>query len=173
MTQMDFDPIWNIVASADDDQKPTAHAKLVVTISPQVELMLVTAMLVTSGLSPGPYGTIDHPIAQDARSWFTQFADHPAVKTVRQLFYIEEVSGFACDAITSFILRRSEPPDLAVRHSPSRSALGRANGDSRVLDRLADQLRDFYHCSRFKTFLDEHAEAYQAIKDRVAGFISA
>lgn len=170
---MDINPIWNAIASAEDDRAPTSRAKLVVTTSPKVELMLVTAMLAAPSPSPGHYGSLDHPIAQDARRWFTPFADHPAAMTVRQLFYVESASGFACDAVTSFVLRRSEPPDLAARYPHSKSALARANGDSRALDCLADQLRDFYHSSRFASFWEEHAEAYRAIEEQVAGSVQA
>jgi len=143
----------------------------VVTTSPKVELMLVAAMLAAPSPSPGHYGWLDHPIAQDARRWFAPFADHPVVMTVRQLFYVE--TGFACDAVTSFVLRRSEPPDLAARYPYSKSALARANGDSGALDCLADQLRNFYQSSRFASFWEERAEAYRAIEDRVAGFVQA
>jgi hypothetical protein len=170
---MDIDPIWDAITSAEDDRKPAPQAKLVVTISPQIELMLITAMLAAPGLSPGHYGTLDQPVAQDARRWFSPFADHPAVVTVRRLFYVESASAFACDALTSYILRRGEPPDLVMRFPYSKSALARANGESSTLDRLADQLGDFYQVSQFASFWEQHAEGYRAIKERVAGFIKA
>lgn len=170
---MDIDNIWNAIVSKGDDQPPVSPTKLVVTTSPGVELMLVTTMLAAPGMSPGHYGTLNHPIAQDTRRWFSPFADHPAVMTVRRLFYVESASGFACDAVISFILRRSEPPDLALRYAYSKSTLARANGDSKELDYLADQLRDFYQISGFASFWQEHTEAYHAVEDRVAGFVQA
>ena len=92
--------------------------------------MLVVAMLAAPTPSPGHYGTLDHPIAHAARAWFTPFIDHPAVATVRRLFYVESDlgSGFACDAVTGFVLRRNEPPDLTARYPYSESALACANG---------------------------------------------
>ena len=95
-----------------------SSTKLTITTRPNVELMLVTAMLAAPTPEPGHYGTLDHPIAQAARAWYTPYADHPAVTTVRRLFYVknERVSGFACDAVTSFILRRNDPPGLEARY---------------------------------------------------------
>jgi hypothetical protein len=159
-------------AKGQGEQTPAAHTKLTVKTSPNAELMLVVAMLVPPTPSPGHYGTVDHPIPQAAQRWFAPYADHAAVATVRRLFYIPD-AGFACDALTSFILRRDEPPDLAARYPHSRSALDRAAGDARVLDRLVDQLRDFYHVSRFASFWEEHAAAYQSIAGRTAGDVRA
>jgi len=168
------DILWNAIASNQWDQVPASGTKLVVTTSPQVELVLAVAMLVTPGPSP-VYGGLDHPIARDARGWFAPFSDYPAVKIVRDLFYIksEYGPGFACDALTSFALRHSEPPGLTLRYPYSQSALSRANGDSLVLDRLTDQLRDFYHTSRFTAFIEHHTEGYRSIEKQVANFIQA
>ncbi len=149
--------------------------KLTVTASPNVELMLVAAMLAAPGLDPGHYGTLNHRIAQAARSWFAPYADHPAVAAVRNLFYLknETWSGFACDAVTSFILRRGEPPEFKARYPYSASALARANGDSGVLDHLLEQLRDFYWTSYFSSFWEKHAGAYQEIENQIAGCVES
>ena len=170
---MDSEPNGSATASEESDQRFDSPNKLMVTTSPQVELMLVVAMLATPSPSPGNYGTLDHPIAQAARSWFTPFADHPAVAAVRQLFYVEHASGFACDAVTSFILRRGEPPALTSRYPHSKSALARADGDSRRLDQLVDQLGDFYRSSSFASFWDEHTQSYRAIEQQIAGYVRA
>ncbi len=81
--------------------------KLTVTTSPNIELMLVVAMLAAPTPEPGHYGTLKHPILQAAHSWFAPYSDHPAVAGIRQIFYVknDSWSGFACDAVTSFILR--------------------------------------------------------------------
>jgi len=152
---------------------PASQTKLTVTTSPRVELMLVVAMLAAPTPSPGHYGTLDHPIPRAARRWFAPFADHPAVAAVRRLFYAEDAAGFACDAVTSLILRRGELPGLEARHPHSRSALARAGGDSQELDRLVDQLCDFYHASRFGSFWQEHSQAYRAVEKRIAGYVQA
>jgi hypothetical protein len=149
-----------------------AHSKLTVTASPNLELMLVVAMLVPPSPSPGSYGMLDHPIAQAARRWFAPYADHPAVDTVRRLFYVQD-AGFACDALTSLALRRSAPPELAARYPHSKSALARADGDAQVLDRLVDELRDFYHLSRFGSFWQAHAQSYQSSARRTEGDVRA
>jgi hypothetical protein len=164
---MDIYPIWD--TSTDGENT----AKLSVTTSPKLDLMLIVAMLAAPGPSPYLYGTVDHPIAQSARRWFPPYADHEAVATARRLFYVEEGGGFACDAMSSFILRRTEPPELAALYPHSKSALGRAGGDARVLDDLIDQLRDFYQLSGFESFWQEHSQAYQAIAKEIASYVDA
>ena len=170
---MAVDPIWDVIASWDVGQVPASHTRLIVATSPKVELMLVVAMLAAPTPSPGHYGTPDHPIPQAARAWFMPLADHPAVATVRRLFYVESErgSGFACDALTSFILRRTEPPGLEAQYPHSESVLTRAEGDSTVLDLLVEQLRDFYHSSHFASFWEEEAEAYRVIEEQVESYI--
>jgi hypothetical protein len=170
---MDVDSTRNGIASTEDHSTTAPRAKLIVTTSPRLELMLVAAMLAAPSPSPGHYGCLDHPIAQAARRWFTPFADHPAVASVRQLFDVESASGVACDALVSFILRRGEPPGLDARYPHSKSALARADGDSRALDRMADQLCGFYRSTRFASFWEEQTEAYRALEEQVAGFVQA
>jgi len=165
-----IDPIWDVIAAWEEGQLPTS--KLIVTTSPKVELMLALAMLAAPTPGPGHYGTLDHPIARAARARFASLADHPAVITVRRLFCVETdlASGFACDALTGFILSRGEPPAMAAHYPYPESALARADGNATVLDSLVDQLRDFYHLSRFASFWEEQAQAYQAIERRIAGY---
>jgi hypothetical protein len=172
---MDSDVTCDGTIGQEANQKPGVHGKLVVTTSPRVELMLTVAMLVAPTPAPGHYGMLDHPIAQAARTWFTSFADHPVVETTKQLFHIENnlVSGFACDAVTGFIICRNEPPDLGARYPHPRSALARANGESVVLDLLVEQLRDFYHSSRFASFWEEQTRAYQSIEKQIASYVEA
>lgn len=170
---MKGDPIWDVIATHEDSQSPDSRTRLIVTTSPKVELMLVVAMLAAPAPSPGHYGTLDDPIAQAARHWFMPFTNNPAVAAVRRLFYAESAGGFACDALTSLVLRRGEPPDLAARYPHSESALSRADGDSQELDRLLDQLRDFFHTSRFGSFWREHSQDYQSIEKRIAGYVQA
>jgi hypothetical protein len=149
--------------------------KLCVAASPNLELMLVVAMLAAPTPSPGHYGTLDHPIARAARAWFTPYSSHPAVATVRQLFYVEgdHGSGFACDALISFALRRNAPPDLTARYPYSASVLARAHGERLALDRLAEQLVDFYHTSRFASFWEEQASAYGVTEQQVTAHVKA
>lgn len=170
---MDDFPIWDAMLKAKGDQTTSTSAKLIVTTSPKMELMLSVAMLVPRTPSPGHYGSLDHPITQAARRWFSPYADHPAVATVRRLFYVEEARGFACDALTSVILRRSEPPELTAEYPHSQSALARADGDSQVLDQLIDQLREFFDASDFDSFWQEHSKEYQSIEKRIAGYVQA
>ncbi len=170
---MDVFPVRDVPAKGEGGGTLAAHSKLVVTTSPRLELMLIVAMLAAPTSSPGHYGTLDHPIARAARRWFVPYADHPAVAAVRRLFYAQEGAGFACDALTSLILRRSEPPDLAARNPHSKSALARADGDSQVLDLLIDHLRDFFHSSGFESFWQEHAPAYQSIEKQIASYVQA
>jgi len=170
---MDVHPVWDVTTNDEGAETPAAHAKLMVTTSPKVELMLIVAMLAAPTPSPGVYGTVDHPITQAARRWFAPYADHPSVATARRLFYVEDGGGFACDAMSSFILRRTEPPELVARYPHSKSALGRADGDARVLDDLIDQLRDFFHFSSFESFWQEHSQAYRAIGKQIASFVDA
>jgi hypothetical protein len=168
------DVLWNAIASNQWEQVPASGTRLVVTTSPQVELVLTAAMLVAPG-PPPIYGGLDHPIARDARVWFAPFADHPAVQTLRELFYIESEhgSGFACDALTSFALRHSQPASFKLRFPHSKSALSFAKGDSQVLDQLTVQLRDFYQDSNFARFLKMHREGYLLIEQQIAGFVKA
>ncbi len=137
--------------------------------------MLSVAMLAAPTPDPGHYGTLEHPIAQAARAWFAPYSDHPAVDAVRQIFYVKNDpwSGFACDAVTSFILRRSEPPDLLSLYPNPESALARVNGDETILDDLVERLRHFYSCSNFSVFWNEQAGEYRKLEDRISGFIDA
>lgn len=168
------DVLWNAIASNQWEQVGASGTRLVVSTSPQVELVLTVAMLVAPG-PPPVYGGLDHPIAGDARNWFAPYAAHPAVNAVRDLFYIESKHGpgFACDALTSFALRHSQPPGLSLRFAHSKSALNFAKNDRQVLDRLADELRDFYHVSQFAAFFEAHQEEYRLIERQVAGFVRA
>ena len=171
---MDANSVWDVIAPRKDAQEPTSQSKLIVATSPRVELMLVAAMFAAPTPSPAHYGTLDHPIARAARAWFAPFVDHPVVDTVRRLFYVEEVPfpGFACDAVTSFVLCRGNPPDLAARYPHSDSALARADGDSTVLDLLVEQLGDFYHLSHFASFWEEQTSAYRCIEEQVANHVA-
>lgn len=165
---MNKDTIWEIIASASEGTAAAGGAKLHVVSSPKIELALVTAMLAVPEISPGHYGTLDHPIVNDARSWFMPYADHPGIATFRELFYVESASAFACDAITSFILQRADPPDLTARGAHPASALNCANGDSRKLDDLVNHLRDLYYACSFAAFWQEHVDAYCQVAGQVA-----
>jgi len=169
----EVDPIWDVIASREVGQVPASNTRLIVTTSRKVELVLVVAMLAAPTPSPGHYGTLDNPIAQAARAWFIPLADHPAVGTVRRLFYVESErgSGFACDALTSFILRRTEPPGLEAQYPHSEKVLVRAEGENAALDLLIEQLRDFYRSSHFVSFWEAQAEAYRAINEQIGIYI--
>ena len=162
------DTIWEVIDLAGDDLAAARSSKLQVVSSPKIELALVAAMLAAPEISPGHYGTLDHPITHAARDWFMPYADHPATATFRKIFYLEEFSSFACDAVTSFILQRTDPPDLARRGSHPASALKFAGGESRNLDDLVDQLRDLYYASDFAGFWQAHADAYRQASVQVA-----
>lgn len=169
----EMDPVWDIIASWEVGQVPASDTRLIVTTSPKVELVLVVAMLAAPTPSPGHYGTLEHPIAQAARAWFIPMADHPAVSTLQRLFYVESErgSGFACDALTSFILRRTEPPGLEAQYPHSEKVLARAEGENAALDLLVEQLQNFYHSSHFVSFWEAQAEAYGAINEQIRGYI--
>jgi hypothetical protein len=172
---MDTNSVWDTISRWEAGEAPDSYNKLIITTSPNIELMLVVTMLAAPTPSPAHYGTLDHPIAQAARTWFTPFIDHPAVELVRRLFYCEDerMSGFACDAVTSFIYRRSNPPALDARYPYSKSVLSLANGDNAVLDLLIEQLRSFYHASHFVSFLAEHRSVYQDIERHIASYVRA
>jgi len=172
---MGIESIWDIIDRWESGQDPASQTRLRVTTSPNVELMLVVAMLAAPTPSPGHYGTLEHPIAQAARNWFAPYLDHPAVAAVRRFFYGENEfgSGFSCDAVTSFILRRSGPPGLAARYPYAKSVLACADSDIKALDLLIEQLRHFYNSSRFESFREEHAGAYQKNEVQISNYIEA
>ena len=58
---------WDTAAWGEGDETPAAHSKLIVTASPDLELMLAVATLAEPTPSPGLDGLLDPHVVQAAR----------------------------------------------------------------------------------------------------------
>ena len=89
----------------------TAQQRLDVRVDPRIELLGVVQLL-AGGI---PTATALHfPYRERVEAHFGRFGDHPAVAMLRRL----AKHGFVFDAPVIALLNCSDPPELALRHTP-------------------------------------------------------
>jgi len=139
------------------DPSGTEHAgsvaspELCIAVDPGVELLNIVQLLAGTECSHDP----STAYSSEVLTHFGRFRDHEAVLTVALL----NAEGFGFDAPVTAMLHLSDPPELELEVPWSDDLLERAGGTEN-LDMFTSALRSFASDTDFKTFWNEHGEAY-------------
>ncbi len=128
-----------------------ASSRLSITVDPGVELLNIVQLLAGTECSRDPSTAYSSEVLEH----FGGFRDHEAVRTVALL----NAEGFGFDAPVTAMLHLSDPPELELEVPWSNDLLERAGGTEN-LDGFTSALRSFASDTDFKTFWNEHGEAY-------------
>jgi hypothetical protein len=164
------DAIFSAIARSD---RAEGRRTVSVVVSPKVELFAVLAGL--SGAAP-EYGA--PPLGGQARAWFKDHRDYPAVLAMGRLAQ----NGFRFDAVAALGLYFSDPPNLEQILPLTDDLVGRSYGidrverESRLLE-LVELARRFAREADFGAYLQAKSQDYdallQAVKGRLAPGIPA
>jgi hypothetical protein len=156
------DAIFSAVVGSD---RAEGGRTVTVVVSPKVELFAILAGL--SGAAP-EYGA--PPLGGQARAWFKDHRDHPAVLAMGRLAQ----NGFRFDAVVALGLSFADPPALEPVFPLSGNLIGRSYGldqvekVSRLLE-VVELARRFAREADFGAYLEAKSQDYDALLQAVRG----
>jgi hypothetical protein len=135
-------------------------SRLVVCVSPKVELMFVVAGL-ASGWDAMIFGQNRQAatVLESAQRYFRPYAGHPAVTALGRMRNV----GFWFDALPKLALAYSDPPAMEQIYPLSSYLIGRGRGE-RPLQELMYWVKDFAEQSGFGRWWEENRPRYEAIE---------